>query len=106
MATAMEKLSTVITAYLTTLARITTALVSDHDEMDSLKRKIQIQINPSEKTDSSMGITSGHIGFALGRITPVHPASGQSKDTKRRQPRQTKQEGEKIKTINTDHRNS
>ena len=95
MATALANLATVISAYRTTLDSISDALTSANDEMASLKRKIKIQSNPTEKIDSSMGITSRHIVFSVGSSTPVHPASGLSKDSKKRQPRQTKWEGAK-----------
>ena len=77
----------------TTLDRITAALASANSEVASLKRKIKIQSNPTEKNDSSMGITSGNIIFSVGRSTPVHPESVRSKDTKKRQSSQTKWEG-------------
>ena len=106
MATSLANLETVTAAYRTTLARITAALAPANVNMASLKRKLKIQSKPTEKIDSSMGINYGHIFFAVGKITPVHPISGQSKDTKKRQPRQTKWEGAKKKNMDTDHRNS
>ena len=60
MATALANLATSTAAYRTTLASITSALASSNAEMVFLKRKLKIQINP-KKTDSSMGIASGHL---------------------------------------------
>ena len=96
-ATSLAKLATVTAVDCTTLDSITTTLASANAKMASLTRKLKVQSNPAEKTDSSTGITSGRIFFAVERIKPVHPASGRSKDTKKRQPRQTKWEVAKQK---------
>ena len=76
MATALDNLATVTAADRNTLDSITAALASSNAEIASLKRKLKSK-NISTETNSSVGITSGHTFFAVGRSTPVHPASGQ-----------------------------